>query len=75
MKKLVLATAAFSLLMACSNNTQRDSPADTNQQQGNPNAKPASEAQSPANTDQSQPSDNKAGRNAHSNTPHANDNK
>ncbi len=45
---------------------------DPNEQQGNPKAQPEKSATGVSNK---QPNDNKAGRNAHSDTPNANDNK
>jgi len=64
MRTLLLTTLlAAGLLSACNRPT---APSDTDQQQGNPQAQPEKGAKS---TDNKQPGDNEAGRNAHTGRP------
>ena len=61
---VVIFVAAFGMLAACS--APRDSPADVNEQPGNPNAKPASETNTAA---RGQDAGDKAGKDIHTDRP------
>ena len=72
MRKFILVLVAIGMASGCGGQHEKGAPNDPNEQQGNAKAKPED---SITKKSDKQPSDNQAGRNAHSGTPHANDNK
>ncbi len=72
MSKLPFILLIAGLACSCGGQRRTGSSNDPNEQQGNTKAQPEKGVTSNTNK---QPNDNKAGRNAHSDTPNANDNK
>ena len=72
MSKILVLVVALGMGCGCGGQHEKGSPNDPNEQQGNAKAQPEN---SITKKSDKQPSDNQAGRNAHSGTPHANDNK
>lgn len=71
MRKLFPFVLLAALACSCGNERQIGTPNDPNEQQGNPQAQPEKSVKNKSN---SEPSDNAAGRNAHTNLPNGDNN-